>query len=118
MLNEAFPSATSKPCTLHYALLGGPSLKDNSKPALGELIPSYKPFSPAVPAWHCYLHAVVVCAFPVQVAAMIVNTAVVQWAETHEAVLKGIVTLLVHVVMPDHILLTCESLVVKGRCRA
>lgn len=57
----------------------------------------------------------VVCAFPIQVAAMIVNAAVVQGAETHEAVLKRVVTLLVHVVMPDHILLTCESLVGRWR---
>lgn len=58
----------------------------------------------------CYLHAVVVCAFPVQVAAVIVHAAVIQGAEAHEAVLEGIITFLVHVVMPNHILFTSESL--------
>lgn len=57
-----------------------------------------------------YLHAVVVCAFPIQVAAVIVHTAVIQGAEAHEAVLEGIITFLVHVVMPNHILFTSESL--------
>lgn len=59
-----------------------------------------------------HLHAVVVCAFPIQVAAVIVHTAVIQGAEAHEAVLEGIITFLVHVVMPNHILFTSESLVV------
>lgn len=57
-----------------------------------------------------YLHAVVVCAFPIQVAAVIVHTAVIQGAEAHEAVLEGVITFLVHVVMPNHILFTSESL--------
>lgn len=57
-----------------------------------------------------YLHAVVVCAFPIQVAAVIVHTTVIQGAEAHEAVLEGIITFLVHVVMPNHILFTSESL--------
>lgn len=41
---------------------------------------------------------------------MIVHTAVIQGAEAHEAVLEGIITFLVHVVMPNHILFTSESL--------
>ncbi|KAG8142381.1 hypothetical protein E2320_006303, partial [Naja naja] len=53
-----------------------------------------------------YLHAMVMCAFPVEVAAVVVDTAVVQGAEPHEAVLQGVVPLLVHVVMPDDVLLT------------
>lgn len=57
-----------------------------------------------------YLHAVVVCAFPVQVAAVVVHAAVIQGAEAHEAVLEGVITFLVHVVMPNHILFTSESL--------
>lgn len=58
----------------------------------------------------CYLHAVVVSALPVEVAAVVVHTAVVQGAETHEAVLQGVISLLVHVVMPNHVLFTGESL--------
>ena len=65
---------------------------------------------PSVPQSSCYLHAVVVCAFPIQVAAMIVYATVIQGAEAHEAVLEGIITFLVHVVMPNHILFTSESL--------
>lgn len=57
-----------------------------------------------------YLHAVVVSALPVQVAAVVVHTAVVQGAEAHEAMLQGVITFLVHVVMPNHILFTSESL--------
>lgn len=34
-----------------------------------------------------YLHAVVVGALPVEVAAMVVDATVVQWAEAHEAML-------------------------------
>lgn len=50
------------------------------------------------------------CAFPVQVAAVVVHAAVIQGAEAHEAVLEGVITFLVHVVMPNHILFTSESL--------
>lgn len=57
-----------------------------------------------------YLHAVVVCALPVEVAAVVVDAAVIQGAEAHEAVLQGIVPLLVHVVVPDHVLLASEPL--------
>lgn len=57
-----------------------------------------------------YLHAVVVRALAVQVTAVVVHAAVVQWAEAHEPVLQGVVPLLVHVVMPDDVLLTGESL--------
>lgn len=52
----------------------------------------------------------VVGALPVEVAAVVVDAAVVQRAEAHEAVLQGVVALLVHVVMSDHVLLTCEPL--------
>lgn len=52
----------------------------------------------------------VVGALPIEVAAVVVDTAVIQRAEAHEAVLQGVVTLLVHVVMSDHVLLTCEPL--------
>lgn len=41
---------------------------------------------------------------------MIVHATVIQGAEAHEAVLEGIITFLVHVVMPNHILFTSESL--------
>jgi hypothetical protein len=41
---------------------------------------------------------------------MVVDTAVIQRAEAHEAMLQGVVPLLVHVVMSDHVLLTCEPL--------
>lgn len=58
--------------------------------------------------WH--LHAVVVGALSIEVAAVVVDAAVVQGAEAHEAVLQGVVALLVHVVVPDHILLTREPL--------
>lgn len=57
-----------------------------------------------------YLHAVVVSALPVQVAAVVVHAAVVQGAEAHEAMLQGVITFLVHVVMPNHVLFTSESL--------
>lgn len=65
---------------------------------------------PPIPQSGCYLHAVVVCAFPIQVAAMVVHATVIQGAEAHEAVLEGIITFLVHVVMSNHILFTSESL--------
>lgn len=52
----------------------------------------------------------VVGTLPIEVAAVVVDTAVVQRAEAHEAVLQGVVTLLVHVVMSDHVLLTREPL--------
>lgn len=61
-----------------------------------------------------YLHAVVMGAFSIEVAAMVVDTAVVQRAEAHEAMLQGVVPLLVHVVVPDYILLTGKPLQ-KGR---
>lgn len=57
-----------------------------------------------------HLHAVVVGALPVEVAAVVVDAAVVQRAEAHEAVLQGVVTLLVHVVVTDHVLLAREPL--------
>lgn len=57
-----------------------------------------------------YLHAVVVGAFPVEMAAVVVDAAVVQRAEAHEAVLQRVVPLLVHVVVPDHILFTGKPL--------
>lgn len=57
-----------------------------------------------------YLHAVVVGAFSIEVAAVIVDATVVQGAEAHEAMLQGIVPLLVHVVVPDYILLTGKPL--------
>lgn len=56
----------------------------------------------------------VVGALPIEVAAVVVDTAVVQRAEAHEAVLQGVVALLVHVVMSDHILLACEPLPEKN----
>lgn len=65
-----------------------------------------------------HLHAVVVGAFPVEVAAVVVDAAVVQRAEAHEAVLQGVVPLLVHVVVPDHVLLAREPLVVALRVEA
>lgn len=43
-------------------------------------------------------------------AAVVVHAAVIQGAEAHEAVLEGVITFLVHVVMPNHILFTSESL--------
>lgn len=61
-----------------------------------------------------YLHAVVMGAFSIEVAAVVVDTAVVQRAETHESMLQGVVPLLVHVVVPDYILLTGKPLQ-KGR---
>lgn len=57
-----------------------------------------------------YLHAVVVGALAVEMAAVVVDAAVIQRAEAHESVLQGVVPLLMHVVMPYHILLTGESL--------
>lgn len=57
-----------------------------------------------------YLHAMVMGAFSVEVAAMVVDTAVIQRAKTHEAMLQGVVPLFVHIVVPDHILLTSEPL--------
>lgn len=62
-----------------------------------------------------HLHAVVVGALPVEVAAVVVDAAVVQRAEAHEAVLQRVVPLLVHVVVPDHILLAGEPLPGQGR---
>lgn len=62
-----------------------------------------------------HLHAVVVGALPVEVAAVVVDAAVVQWAEAHEAVLQGVVPLLVHVVVPNHILLAREPLPGEGQ---
>lgn len=61
-----------------------------------------------------YLHAVVMGAFSIEVATMVVDAAVVQRTETHEAMLQGVVPLLVHVVVPDYILLTGKPLQ-KGR---
>lgn len=57
-----------------------------------------------------YLHAVVMGTFSIEVAAMVVDTAVIQRAEAHEAMLQGVVPLLVHVVVPDYILLTGKPL--------
>lgn len=53
-------------------------------------------------------------AFSIEVAAVVVDTAVVQRAETHESMLQGVVPFLVHVVVPDYILLTGKPLQ-KGR---
>lgn len=65
--------------------------------------------------WHSrHLHAVVVGALPIEVAAVVVDAAIVQRAEAHEAVLQGVVSLLVHVVMSDHVLLACEPLPEKS----
>ena len=61
-----------------------------------------------------HLHAVVVGALPGEVAAVVVDAAVVQRAEAHEAVLQGVVPLLVHVVVPDHVLLAREPLPGEG----
>lgn len=52
----------------------------------------------------------IVGALPIEVAAVVVDAAVVQRAEAHEAVLQGVVALLVHVVVADHVLLTREPL--------
>lgn len=41
---------------------------------------------------------------------MVVDAAVIQRAEPHEAMLQGVVPLLMHVVVPDHILLTGKPL--------
>lgn len=57
-----------------------------------------------------YLHAVVMRALSIEVAAMIVDAAVIQGAEAHEAVLQRVVPLLVHVVVPDYILFTSKPL--------
>lgn len=57
-----------------------------------------------------YLHAVVVGTLAVEMAAVVVYTAVIQRAEAHEPMLQGVVPLLMHVIMPYHILLTGESL--------
>lgn len=57
-----------------------------------------------------YLHAVVVGTLAVEMAAVVIHTAVIQRAEAHESVLQGVVSLLMHVIMPYHILLTSESL--------
>lgn len=57
-----------------------------------------------------YLHAVVVGALAVEMATVVVHAAVVQRAKAHESVLQGVVPLLMHVIMPYHILLTGESL--------
>lgn len=56
----------------------------------------------------------VVGAFPIEVAAVVVDTAIIQRAEAHEAMLQGVVALLVHVVMSDHVLLACEPLPEKN----
>lgn len=61
-----------------------------------------------------YLHAVVMGTFSIEMAAMVVDTAVIQGAEAHEAMLQGVVPLLVHVVVPDYILFTGKPLQ-KGR---
>lgn len=57
-----------------------------------------------------YLHAVVMGTFSIEMAAMVVDTAIIQRAEAHESMLQGVVSLLVHVVMPDYILLTGKPL--------
>lgn len=49
-------------------------------------------------------------ALSIEVAAMIVDAAVIQGAEAHEAVLQRVVPLLVHVVVPDYILFTSKPL--------
>lgn len=57
-------------------------------------------------------------AFSVEVAAVVVDTAVVQGAEAHKAVLQGVVALLVHVVVPDHVLLAGEPLESREKGKA
>lgn len=57
-----------------------------------------------------YLHTVVVSALAIQMAAVVIHAAVIQRAEAPEAVLQRVVPLLVHVVVPYHILFTGESL--------
>lgn len=57
-----------------------------------------------------YLHTVVVGALAVEVAAVVVDAAVIQWTEAHEAMLQGVVPFLVHVVVSYNILFTRESL--------
>lgn len=64
-----------------------------------------------------YLHAVVMGAFSIEVTAVVVDAAVVQRAEAHEAMLQRVVPLLVHVVVPDYILLTGEPLQKKRKTR-
>lgn len=49
-------------------------------------------------------------AFSIEVTSMVVDAAVIQRAEAHEAMLQGVVPLLMHVVVPDHILLTGKPL--------
>lgn len=49
-------------------------------------------------------------ALSIEVTAVIVDAAVVQGAEAHEAVLQRVVPLLVHVVVPDYILFTGKPL--------
>lgn len=52
----------------------------------------------------------VVGALAIKMATVVVHAAVIQWAKAHESVLQGVVPLLMHVIMPYHILLTGESL--------
>lgn len=54
------------------------------------------------------------CTFSIEMAAVVVDAAVIQGAEAHESMLQGVVPLLVHVVVPDYILLTGKPLQ-KGR---
>lgn len=54
-------------------------------------------------------------ALSIEVAAVIVDAAVVQGAEAHEAVLQRVVPLLVHVVVPDYILFTGKPLQRQGQ---
>lgn len=54
-------------------------------------------------------------ALSIEVTAVIVDAAVVQGTEAHEAVLQRVVPLLVHVVVPDYILFTGKPLQKHGR---
>lgn len=111
---KCHPFASGQPLALWHGNAGLPELKNPfSPPQKGHSSNNSSPFSwclAPVPQPSRYLHAVVVCAFPIQVAAMIVHATVIQGAEAHEAVLEGIIAFLVHVVMPNHILFTSESL--------
>lgn len=85
--------------------------QETGRPLARGRVPHRAP-TPASLPWERegHLHAVVVGALPVEVAAVVVDTAVVQRAEAHEAMLEGVVAFLVHVVVSDHILLAREPL--------
>lgn len=97
------PCIATRPCPGWGREAPGPRGPPSPQPASG------------VRGWAGHLHAVVVGALPVEVAAVVVDAAVVQRAEAHEAVLQGVVALLVHVVVPDHVLLAREPLQESAR---